>query len=109
MHDIISRDIRKFIQQHGRYRFTKLYDLLQNNASLDHISELLELDHISIMHWKTIFEMIGSDGIPSFDSPQQHEPCVREFEIIVNENPLPSTSKNDKEKIKSLFTVYSLT
>lgn len=68
MHSIISRDIRKFIQRHGRYRFTKLYELIQENESLEHISDILDMDHISIMHWKTIFEMIGSDGLPEFQS-----------------------------------------
>ena len=70
MHDLISRDIRTFIRDHGRYRFGKLYELIQKNESLDNISDLLEIDKESILHWKTIFEMLGSDGMPSFVSQE---------------------------------------
>jgi hypothetical protein len=106
VHDIISRDIRKFIQNHGRYRFMKLYELTQQNASLDYISDLLEIDHISIMHWKTIFEMIGSDGIPKFDTQHNETHQTKEFELFVNENPAPVSTKQDRERQKKLFRVY---
>ena len=104
MHDIISRDIRRFIRKNGRYRFVKLYELIQKNSSLEQISDLLEIDQDSIMHWKTIFEMIGSDGIPKFDSPL---PDIKEsvtLKVIVNEDPSPSTI--DKETRKRNFTIY---
>ena len=93
MHSIISRDVRKFILNNGRYRFFKLYELIQKNSSLDHISEILEIDHVSIMHWKTIFEMIGSNGFPSFDAPipDYEEPIT--FKILVNEDPILSSEK----------------
>ena len=104
MHDIISRDIRRFIRQNGRYRFSKLYELIQKNRSLEHISGLLEIDQASIMHWKTIFEMIGSDGIPTFGSSlPEPEETVR-FEVIINDTPSPSIV--NKEELKKNFTIY---
>ena len=107
MHSIISRDIRRFIQNHGRYRFTKLYELIQNHASLEHISDVLDLDHITIMHWKTIFEMIGSDGLPEFQSPARDVEPSQSFELIVNEES-EERHVSDKEKTerRKLFTVY---
>ena len=104
MHDIISRDIRRFIRQNGRYRFVKLYELIQRNSSLEHISDLLEIDQDSIMHWKTIFEMIGSDGIPKFDSPFPDIEETVTLKVIVNEDPSPSTI--DKETRKKNFTIH---
>ena len=107
MHSIISRDIRRFIHRHGRYRFTKLYELIQKNASLDHISDVLDIDHISIMHWKTIFEMIGSDGLPEFQSPARDIDPTQSFELIVNEQPNEThTSEEEKLERKKRFTVY---
>ena len=107
MHSIISRDIRRFIQKHGRYRFTKLYELIQNHASLEHISGVLDVDHITIMHWKTIFEMIGSDGLPEFQSPARDLEPSQSFELIVNEES-EERHVSDKEKTerRKLFTVY---
>ena len=107
MHSIISRDIRRFIQKHGRYRFTKLYELIQNHASLEHISDVLDVDHITIMHWKTIFEMIGSDGLPEFQSPARDVEPSQSFELIVNEE-TEERRVSDKEKTerRKLFTVY---
>ena len=104
VHDIISRDIRRFIRQNGRYRFVKLYELIQRNSSLEHISDLLEIDQDSIMHWKTIFEMIGSDGIPKFDSPFPDIEETVTLKVIVNEDPSPSTI--DKETRKKNFTIH---
>ena len=107
MHSIISRDIRRFIQNHGRYRFTKLYELIQSHASLEHISDVLDIDHITIMHWKTIFEMIGSDGLPEFQSPARDMEASESFELIVNEE-TEERHVSDKEKTerRKLFTVY---
>ena len=59
MHDLITRDVRRFIREHGRYRFCKLYELLQQHEELVKISQILDLETDSILHWKTIFEMIG--------------------------------------------------
>ena len=107
MYSIISRDIRRFIQRHGRYRFTKLYELIQSNASLDHISDVLDIDHISIMHWKTIFEMIGSDGLPEFQSPARDMKRSQSFEVIVNEKPKETyVSEEEKLERKKRFTVH---
>ena len=107
MHSIISRDIRRFIQKHGRYRFTKLYELIQNHASLEHISDVLDIDHITIMHWKTIFEMIGSDGLPEFQSPARDVEPFQSFELIVNEESEErQVSDQEKTEKRKLFTVY---
>ena len=107
MHSIISRDIRRFIQRHGRYRFTKLYELTQNNASLEHISDVLDIDHITIMHWKTIFEMIGSDGLPEFHSPAREVDLSQSFEVFVNEEPTESfVSEEERSERKKFFTVH---
>ena len=107
MHSVISRDIRRFIQRHGRYRFTKLYELIQNNATLDYISDVLDIDHISIMHWKTIFEMIGSDGLPEFQSPARDIESSQSFEVIVNEEPQDTyISEEERLERKKLFTVH---
>jgi len=107
MHSIISRDIRRFIQRHGRYRFTKLYELIQNHASLEHISEVLDIDHITIMHWKTIFEMIGSDGLPEFQSPARDVDPTQSFEVIVNEEPKERyITEQERTARRKLFTVH---
>ena len=107
MHSIISRDIRRFIQRHGRYRFTKLYDLIQSHASLEHISDVLDIDHITIMHWKTIFEMIGSDGLPEFQSPERDFETYQSFEVIINDVKKDSeVSEEEKTERRKLFTVY---
>ena len=106
MHDLISRDIRTFIRDHGRYRFGKLYELIKKNESLDNISQLLEIDKNSILHWKTIFEMLGSDGMPSF-IPELPAPALSAgpaFELITNnENPQISDRKPDIRKLFRLF------
>ena len=110
MHDLISRDIRKFIRDHGRYRFGKLYELIQNNEDLEYISELLELDKESILHWKTIFEMLGSDGIPSFvpDLPDPSLSIAPAFELICNNDVLqaPSISEESPADIRKFFRLY---
>ena len=107
MHSIISRDIRRFIQKNGRYRFTKMYELIQKNASLEEISGVLDIDHISIMHWKTIFEMIGSDGLPEFQSPVCEESTTQAFEVIVNEESNPTyVSEDEKLERRKWFTVH---
>ena len=107
MHSIISRDIRKFIQRHGRYRFTKLYELIQENESLEHISDILDMDHISIMHWKTIFEMIGSDGLPEFQSPSREIQEHHALELIVNEQRNNGQlSDTERQERKKLFTIH---
>ena len=110
MHDVISRDIRKFIRDHGRYRFGKLYELIQNNEDLGYISELLELDKESILHWKTIFEMLGSDGIPSFvpELPDPSSSVAPVFELICNDEELePSSfSKEVPSDIRKFFRLY---
>jgi hypothetical protein len=103
VHSIISRDVRIFIRNNGRYRFFKLYELLQQNSSLEHISEILEIDHPSIMHWKTIFEMIGSNGFPSFDAPIPEWDEPLNLEILINEDPIPSSKENQYRKN---FTIH---
>ena len=109
MHDLISRDIRKFIRDHGRYRFGKLYELIQKNEDLDYISGLLELDKENILHWKTIFEMLGSDGIPSF-VPDLPDPSYTApvFELICNDEDLqpPSLSEKSPSDIRRFFRLY---
>ena len=104
MHDLVSRDIRQFIRENGRYRFVKLYELIQKNESLDNISERLEIDHKSILHWKTIFEMIGSDGFPSFVPDLSTTQKPSKLRLIVNEE--PKNSRQNRENLKDLFKIY---
>ena len=83
MYDLITRDVRKFIRVHGRYRLCKLYELIKNNEEFSVISDLLDISTEEILHWRTIFEMIGESPLLSNISspPPLPEP---KLELISN-------------------------
>ena len=90
MYDLITRDVRLFIKEHGRYRLCKLYELINKNEDFERISDLLSISKKDILHWQTIFEMIGDSPLLSSIStpPQPSEPTL---EII--QNPVKPSQK----------------
>ena len=91
MYDLITRDVRQFIREHGRYRLCKLYELIKNNEDFTIISDLLDISKEEILHWRTIFEMIGDSPLLSNISPPP-PPSEPTLEVITNPTEPAETS-----------------
>ena len=91
MSDVVTREVRNFIKQYGRYRFYKLHEMLKANQTDEQISHTLDLDSQSIRSWRNIFLIIGEEDLPRpqfQDTPGDVIQITPKLEVLVNEDPI---------------------
>ena len=91
MSDVVAREVRNFIKNHGRYRFYKLHEMLKANQTDQKIARTLDLEQQSIRSWRNIFLIIGEEDLPRprFSSPKTDVVYLApKLEVLINEDPI---------------------